>query len=68
MAGRTYCLIGVVLCISRFVVIWSRDGIFTERQTKIFESRDPANWFAKDMEKVYNYVKVYVARQGDFDE
>ena len=53
---------------SRFVVMLSRDGIFTERQTKIFESRDPANWFAKDMEKVYNYVKVYVARQGDFDE
>lgn len=53
---------------SRFVVMWSDSSLFTEKQMKVFESRDLANWFAKDMEKVYNYVKVYVARQGDFDE
>jgi|TARA_B100000902_G_scaffold23098_1_gene27826 hypothetical protein len=53
---------------SKFIVMWSDTGIFTEKNMKIFESRDPANWFAKDLERVYNYVKVHTARQGDFDD
>ena len=53
---------------TRYIVMWSETGVYSEKNMKIFETRDLAQWFAKDMEKVYNYVKVYVARQGDFDE
>ena len=48
--------------------MWSETGIYCEKNMKIFESRDPAQWFAKDIQRVYNYVKIYVARQGDFDD
>ena len=53
---------------SRFVVMWSDSSLFTEKQMKVFESRDLANWFAKDMETRYNNVEVYSARKGDFDD
>jgi len=53
---------------TRYIVCWSDSGIFTERQMKIFETRDLAQWFAKDMETRYNSVKVYSARKGDFDD
>ena len=50
-----------------FIVLWSDNGIFTEKNMKVFEDRDPANWFAKSIESRYNKVKVYVARHGEFD-
>ena len=53
---------------SKFIVMWSETGIYSEKNMKIFESRDPAQWFAKDIQRGYNYVKIYVARQGDFDD
>ena len=53
---------------SKFIVMWSETGIYSEKNMKSFESRDPAQWFAKDIQRVYNYVKIYVARQGDFDD
>ena len=34
---------------------------------KVFEGRDPANWFAKSIETQYNDVKV-LSRKGEFDD
>ena len=45
---------------TRYIVCWTDDGIFSDRQMKVFESRDPANWFAKSIEREYNDVKVYL--------
>jgi hypothetical protein len=35
---------------------------------KVFETRDPANWFAESIKREYNDVKVYLARKGEFDD
>ena len=51
---------------TRYIVCWTDNGIFSESQMKVFESRDPANWFAQSIEKHYNNVKVYLARKGEF--
>ena len=48
---------------TRYIVCWTNNGIFSESQMKVFESRDPANWFAQSIEKHYNNVKVYLARK-----
>ena len=53
---------------TRYIVMWSETGVYSEKNMKIFETRDLAQWFAKDIQRVYNYVKIYVARQGDFDD
>ena len=45
---------------SKFIVMWSETGIYSEKNMKIFESRDPAQWFAKDIQRVYNYVKINI--------
>ena len=53
---------------TRYIVMWSETGLYSEKNMKIFETRDLAQWFAKDMETRYNSVKVYSARKGDFDD
>ena len=53
---------------TRYIVCWTDDGIFSDRQMKVFESRDPANWFAESIKREYNDVKVYLARKGEFDD
>ena len=53
---------------TRYIVCWTDDGIFSDRQMKVFDARDPANWFAESIKKDYNDVKVYLARKGEFDD
>tara|TARA_B100000287_G_scaffold420794_1_gene460648 strand:- start:1936 stop:2100 length:165 start_codon:yes stop_codon:yes gene_type:complete len=50
---------------NKFVVMWSHDGIYTERNMKIMDEFNAAQWFAKALELKYNYVKVYEARKGE---
>tara|TARA_Y100000817_G_scaffold292303_1_gene264429 strand:- start:145 stop:309 length:165 start_codon:yes stop_codon:yes gene_type:complete len=53
---------------TRYIVCWSDNGIFSDSQMKVFEGRDPANWFAQSIQTQYNDVKVYLARKGEFDD
>ena len=53
---------------TRYIVCWTDNGIFSDTQMKVFDSRDPANWFAKSMETQYIDVKVYLARKGEHDD
>ena len=53
---------------TRYIVCWTDNGIFSDTQMKVFETRDPANWFAQSIQKEYNDVKVYLARKGVFDD
>ena len=53
---------------TKYIVYWTDNGIFSDSQMKVFDSRDPANWFAQSIEKQDNDVKVYLARKGEFDD
>ena len=53
---------------TKYIVCWTDNGIFSDTQMKVFETRDPANWFAQSIQKEYNDVKVYLARKGEFDD
>ena len=51
---------------TRYIVCWKDNGIFYDKQMKVFDGRDPANWFAERIKKEYNDVIVYLARKGEF--
>ena len=51
---------------TKYIVCWTDNGIFSDSQMKVFDSRDPANSFAQSIQKQYNDVKVYLARKGEF--
>ena len=53
---------------TRYIVCWSDNGIFSDTRMKVFDGRDPANWFAQSIQNKYNDVKVYLARKGEFDD
>ena len=53
---------------TKYIVSWTGNGIFSDSQMKVFDGRDPANWFAESIKKQYNDVKVYLARKGEFDD
>ncbi len=41
---------------NRYIVVWSKDSLLAKIDKKIFESQHQAQWFAKEMEKWYDFV------------
>ena len=51
---------------TRYIVCWTDNGIFSDTQMKVFETRDPANWFAQAYKRSIMMLKY--TWKGEFDD